>query len=79
MFNNLLKMGMFSIALVSGASNADVLNTKEQKQLIALKEKALASNLSYDLIESLTTEVGHRLVGSEGDKKSIVWAVFWPR
>lgn len=75
MFNNLLKMGMFSIALVSGASNADVLNTKEKKQLITLKEKALASDLAYDLIESLTTEVGHRLVGSEGDKKSITWAV----
>lgn len=75
MFNNLLKVGMFSIALVSGVSNADVLNTKEKKQLVSLKEKALASDLSYDLIESLTTEVGHRLVGSEGDKKSIAWAL----
>lgn len=75
MFNNLLKIGLFSIALTSTAANADVLNTNEQKQLMALKETALTSDLSYNLIESLTTEVGHRLVGSEGDKKSITWAV----
>ena len=75
MFNNLFKIGMFSLALVSGMSNADVLSTTEEKQLMTLKETALSSNLSYDLIESLTTEVGHRLVGSEGDKKSIAWAV----
>lgn len=75
MFNNLLKVAMFSIVIVSGISNAEVLSTQEKKELLTLKEKALASTLSYDLIESLTTEVGHRLVGSAGDKKSIVWAV----
>ncbi|XPF92527.1 M20/M25/M40 family metallo-hydrolase [Colwellia sp. RE-S-Sl-9] len=75
MFNNLLKIGLFSITLLSTAVSADVLNTNEQKQLMALQETALTSDLSYNLIESLTTEVGHRLVGSEGDKKSIIWAV----
>jgi len=75
MFNNLLKIGVLSIALVGTIATADVLDEKHQKELMALKETALNSNLSYDLIESLTTEVGHRLVGSEGDKKSITWAV----
>ncbi|WP_076417177.1 M20/M25/M40 family metallo-hydrolase [Colwellia sp. UCD-KL20] len=75
MFNNLLKIGLFSIAFISTAASADILNAKEQKQIMALKETALTSELSYNLIESLTTEVGHRLVGSEGDKKSITWAL----
>lgn len=75
MFNNLLKIGLFSIAFISTAASADVLNANEKKQIMALKETALTSELSYNLIESLTTEVGHRLVGSEGDKKSITWAV----
>tara|TARA_R110000744_G_scaffold86732_5_gene169612 strand:+ start:6774 stop:8183 length:1410 start_codon:yes stop_codon:yes gene_type:complete len=56
-------------------ASAQQLNTDQQAQLNALKTTALQSDLSYQLIESLTTEVGHRLMGSEGDKKSIVWAV----
>ena len=56
-------------------ASAQQLNTEQQAQINTLKETALQSDLSYQLIESLTTEVGHRLMGSEGDKKSIVWAV----
>jgi len=55
--------------------SAQQLNAEQQAQLDELKATALQSDLSYQLIESLTTEVGHRLMGSEGDKKSIVWAV----
>ena len=55
--------------------SAQQLNAEQQAQLNELKTTALESDLSYQLIESLTTEVGHRLMGSEGDKKSIVWAV----
>ena len=55
--------------------SAQQLNAEQQAQLNELKTTALQSDLSYQLIESLTTEVGHRLMGSEGDKKSIVWAV----
>ena len=73
--NVLFKAGLFSLAFLTQTSNADVINKKEVKHLESLKETALNSDLSYQLIESLTTEVGHRLVGSEGDKKSITWAV----
>jgi carboxypeptidase Q len=59
----------------SFATSAQQLNTEQQAQLNHLKKTALQSNLSYQLIESLTTEVGHRMMGSIGDKKSIVWAV----
>lgn len=66
------------VALMSVSSfivSAQQLNTDQQTQLDELKKTALKSDLSYQLIESLTTEVGHRLMGSDGDKKSIVWAV----
>jgi Zn-dependent M28 family amino/carboxypeptidase len=73
--NGFIKAGLLSLACLSHISYADVLNSTEVKHLKSLQKTALNSDLSYDLIESLTTEVGHRLVGSEGDKKSITWAV----
>ena len=63
-----MSIGSFFVA-------AQQLNVEQQAQLNELKATALKSDLSYQLIESLTTEVGHRLMGSDGDKKSIVWAV----
>ncbi|MGB2739296.1 MAG: M20/M25/M40 family metallo-hydrolase [Cognaticolwellia sp.] len=63
-----MSVGSFSVS-------AQQLNAEQEIQLNDLKTTALKSDLSYQLIESLTTEVGHRLMGSDGDKKSIVWAV----
>jgi carboxypeptidase Q len=40
-----------------------------------LRDKALQSNVAYALVESLTTEVGPRLVGSPGDAKAVAWGV----
>ena len=53
----------------------NVLNNEEQQTLQSLQTSVINDNLSYELVESLTTEVGHRMMGSEGDKKSIAWAV----
>lgn len=39
-----------------------------------LRETALASNLGYQVTESLTTEVGPRLAGSEADTRAVQWA-----
>ncbi|WP_341503055.1 M28 family peptidase [Gallaecimonas sp. GXIMD4217] len=41
----------------------------------ALRDQALAGNIAYDTVESLTVEVGPRLAGSEGDRKAVAWAV----
>jgi len=59
----------------SFAATADVLDNQQKQELKALTNSTMQSDLSYQLVESLTTEVGHRLMGSEGDKKSITWAV----
>lgn len=40
-----------------------------------LGETAYNSNLTKDLVTSLTTEVGHRLAGTENDKKGREWAM----
>lgn len=42
---------------------------------IQLRERALASNLSVEIVESVTTEVGARRVGTEGDRRAVAWAV----
>lgn len=39
-----------------------------------LRERALADDTGYRIIESLTTEVGPRLPGSEADARAVAWA-----
>ena len=40
----------------------------------SLRETALASSLAWDITESLTTEIGPRLAGSEADARAVEWA-----
>jgi hypothetical protein len=39
-----------------------------------LRERALADDTGWKIIESLTTEVGPRLAGSEADARAVAWA-----
>ncbi|MCB1568085.1 MAG: M20/M25/M40 family metallo-hydrolase [Xanthomonadales bacterium] len=39
-----------------------------------LREQAMAGSGAYDMVESLTTEVGPRLAGSEADARAVAWA-----
>ena len=41
---------------------------------VLLRERALIDNLSVDILESLTTEVGPRRMGTEGDQRAIAWS-----
>ena len=41
---------------------------------VALRERALSDNLSVDIVESVTTEVGPRRMGTAGDQRVIAWA-----
>jgi carboxypeptidase Q len=40
-----------------------------------LRERAAVDTTAYQLVESLTTEVGPRLAGSPGDKAAVAWAL----
>jgi len=41
----------------------------------ALRDRALDDDLAYDLVESLTMEIGPRKVGTAGDQAGVAWAV----
>jgi len=43
-------------------------------QAAQLREQALASDLGWKITESLTTEVGPRLAGSDADARAVEWA-----
>jgi hypothetical protein len=40
-----------------------------------LRDRALSSPLAYELVTSLTTDVGPRLAGTPGDAAAVAWAV----
>ena len=40
----------------------------------ALRERALADDTAWNVVESLTTEIGPRLPGSEADARAVAWA-----
>ncbi|SES85483.1 M20/M25/M40 family metallo-hydrolase [Thalassotalea agarivorans] len=53
---------------------ADSPISKQQKETAQqLMETALKSDLAYDIVESLTTEIGPRLGGSEAEKRARDW------
>jgi hypothetical protein len=49
------------------------------QQLVAramsLRDRAIKDNLSVDIVESLTTEVGPRRTGTESDKRAVAWSL----
>lgn len=72
---------LLSAAVLSTSGNAIAAQatTRIPDKAIAtaaqLRETALASDLGYRITESLTTEVGPRLAGSEADARAVAWAV----
>ncbi len=42
---------------------------------VNLRDSALKSDIAYDFLRDLTTQVGPRLVGSAADKRGVDWAV----
>ncbi len=77
---NSMAIVSLSFAAVGYAYTGNIVNHKalseiDIKQMNALKTEALSSELSYQLIESLTTEVGARMMGTPGDELAVKWAV----
>lgn len=62
-------------AVSAGAVAESYLGDSDQQSLNALKAQAQVSNLSYELLESLTTEVGARKAGTPEDILAVQWAV----
>jgi carboxypeptidase Q len=55
--------------LASPLTDADLASARE------LRDLALKGTPAFAIVESLTTEVGHRMAGSENDAKGVAWAV----
>jgi carboxypeptidase Q len=59
---------------VSAADKPPAFSRADLSAAATLRERALTDTTAYQLIESLTTEVGPRPAGSPGDKAAVAWA-----
>ena len=75
---------IFCLILLSSYSYSDdppleidysIISKTITNNAVALRERALSDNLSVDIVESLTTEVGLRRMGTDGDQSAISWAL----
>ena len=70
---------VFSLVLVSGLASAaekpQVFTRADLASANSLREKALNDGTAYQLVESLTTEVGPRPAGSPGDRAAVAWGM----
>ena len=71
-----------TLSLVSLISSGLIANAQDykieqdvKKQAQALRQDALESPLAYKMVESLTTEIGPRLAGSEAEARARDWGL----
>lgn len=73
-----LSIAAIVLSAVAGSCLAASGETRIPESAIAkatqLRETALASDLGWKITESLTTEVGPRMAGSEADARAVEWA-----
>tara|TARA_R110002153_G_scaffold175899_1_gene329109 strand:+ start:703 stop:2109 length:1407 start_codon:yes stop_codon:yes gene_type:complete len=76
---NLIKMTAVAaliFTLPTFASNSIIPVSKETKEMAAsLRDKAIKDDSAYEILKSLTTEVGARHPGTPGEKAGIEWGV----
>ncbi|GAB3347893.1 M28 family peptidase [Lysobacter tyrosinilyticus] len=63
-----------AVAAPPAAKSPTRIPDKAMAAAAQLREQALASNLGYEITQSLTTEVGPRLAGSDADAAAVEWA-----
>ncbi|MGI9270314.1 MAG: M20/M25/M40 family metallo-hydrolase [Woeseiaceae bacterium] len=56
-------------------AQAQLISDDLRVQAEALRDAAMRDTIAYELVESLTMEVGPRSAGSAGDKAAVAWAV----
>jgi carboxypeptidase Q len=64
-----------SIACATAADKTPAFTRADLASATTLRERAMADATAYQLVESLTTEVGPRPAGSPGDKAAVAWAL----
>ena len=66
---------LFTTALSAPAVSENYLDKATVAEAKALMDSSLKSNIGFDIVESLTTEVGPRLAGSEAEARAREWGV----
>lgn len=61
--------------LITGTLGAQEINPQTLSQAATLRDTALQSELAWNVLESLTTEIGPRMAGSPADAKAVEWGV----
>jgi hypothetical protein len=64
-----------SITAAGAANKPQPFTRADLAATTTLRERALADATPYQLVQSLTTEVGPRPAGSSGDKAAVAWAL----
>jgi Zn-dependent M28 family amino/carboxypeptidase len=73
-----MRLALLATALLLAASaNAAETRIPDRalEQAAQLRDRALADDTGWKVTESLTTEVGPRMAGSEADARAVAWAV----
>lgn len=65
---------MLAFMLAAFQANAQSSSASEEV-IVQLQEDALRSDLAWDLVTSLTSEVGPRMGGTRADREAVKWAV----
>lgn len=65
---------MFSLTLTAFQAGAQS-NSASDEVIAQLQKEALGSDLAWDLLASLTSEVGPRMGGTEADQRAVEWAI----
>ena len=66
-------LAIFAFTLLTPLCAAEFTD-KEIEQVAQIRTNALKSDLAYDILTSLTSEIGPRLAGSENDALAVQWA-----
>jgi len=75
LISTILTAVTFLLSLNSDAEQPLLLNNQQLKQVETIRDKALDSPLAYEILESLTTEVGPRMAGTPQDILAVNWAM----
>jgi Zn-dependent M28 family amino/carboxypeptidase len=73
----MLSKKLLSLVIALAATQAmaaDVFTDAELQTAAKLRDAARTGNLSYKIVESLTTEIGPRMAGSPNDARAVAWA-----
>ena len=75
MFKTFIAIAALVLFCLGSALADDYFSDQFIEKVSILRDQALVDSTAYDITESLTTEVGARLGGSENDAKAVAWAV----